>query len=413
MSATSEKRFLGVNWRSLLSEVRKPWQHACRWPFVVALTPRASVRLWQVGGEQSVWLVDANGEMRKVSANDHARFVAIELPEEMLLRRSITVPSLNDIEIRQAIEIEVQSNNPFQAEDLRWGYKVIDLAAQGMRRVDAVLSSHRQISSLIVANAGCFQGHGGAPEVWAKVDSHHYIFLEGYSEGARVRFGAGGRRLGYALLAFAVALVAAIAITPTLQLRAQAIEAVNAYTDAQYRAEPLMRQREALMRTAEQIDALRELAEGQADPLYVIDFLTRTLPDDTFLRSLQVRGLKVSLDGQTANAAALMQLLGAQPGLRDVVAPTAATRPFGSAKDNFKIEFVQVSPPSVVSAESPPSLSPLSAASAPAAEPLAPVVGIGETKKSTSEAPVLAASQHGQQPGPASQPRRSPFTTGP
>ena len=119
-------------------------------------------------------------------------------------------------------------------------------------------------------------------------------------------------RLGYALLAFAVALVAAIAITPTLQLRAQAIEAVNAYTDAQYRAEPLMRQREALMRTAEQIDALRELAEGQADPLYVIDFLTRTLPDDTFLRSLQVRGLKVSLDGQTANAAALSGLAGSQ-----------------------------------------------------------------------------------------------------
>ena len=325
MSAISEQaRFLGVNWRSLWRELRKPWLQAHRWPLVVALTPAAFVRLMQVDGRASVWTVDANGEMREQAAGGRARFFAIELPEEMLLRRNIAV----------------RSNNPFPPDDLRWAYKTVGSSAVRGRRVEAVLASHRQISALLAGSAERTPPQGATPEVWARVDAHQYVVLNGYGEHKRARFGARGRRIAYALVATVAMLVGAIAITPTLQLRSRAIEAVNAYTAAFQRAAPLMREREALVRSADQIQTLNKIVQERADPVEVLDMLTRVLTDDTSLRSLQIQGLKVNIEGQTGNAAELMQLLGRQPGFRDVVAPTAATRPFGAAKDNFKIEFM-------------------------------------------------------------------------
>lgn len=341
MSAISEQaRFLGVNWRSLWRELRKPWLQAHRWPLVVALTPAAFVRLMQVDGRASVWTVDANGEMREQAAEGRARFFAIELPEEMLLRRNIAVPALGDDEIKQAIAIDVRSNNPFPPDDLRWAYKTVGSSAVRGRRVEAVLASHRQISALLARSAERTPPQGATPEVWARVDAHQYVVLNGYGEHKRARFGARGRRIAYALVATVAMLVGAIAITPTLQLRSRAIEAVNAYTAAFQRAAPLMREREALVRSADQIQTLNKIVQERADPVEVLDMLTRVLTDDTSLRSLQIQGLKVNIEGQTGNAAELMQLLGRQPGFRDVVAPTAATRPFGAAKDNFKIEFM-------------------------------------------------------------------------
>lgn len=294
----------------------------------------------QVDGRTSVWSVDANGEMREQAAEERARFLAIELPEEMLLRRNIAVPALSDDEIKRAIAIDVRSNSPFPHDDLRWGHKMVGSSPMRGGRVEAVLASHRQITALLAASAERIQPYGAAPEVWARLSAGQYVFLNGYGEANRARFGSRGRRIAYVLVAVAAMLLGAMAITPTLQLRSRAIEAVNAYTAAFHRAAPLMRQREALVRSADQIQTLSTILQERADPVEVLDMLTRVLTDDTSLRSLQIQGLKVNIEGQTGNAAELMQLLGRQPGFRDVVAPTAATRPFGAAKDNFKIEFL-------------------------------------------------------------------------
>ena len=67
--------------------------------------------------------------------------------------------------------------------------------------------------------------------------------------------------------------------------------------------------------------------------------LTRALPDDSSLLNLQIQGSKIRLTGQTTNTADLMQKLSAYPGLRDVKAPSAATRPLGANKESFTIEL--------------------------------------------------------------------------
>ncbi|RYH36524.1 MAG: hypothetical protein EON54_19450 [Alcaligenaceae bacterium] len=67
--------------------------------------------------------------------------------------------------------------------------------------------------------------------------------------------------------------------------------------------------------------------------------LTKVLPDDTAVQSFKLQGRKVTVAGITGNASALMQLLGEQPGLRDVKAPSPATRLGASTKESFVIEF--------------------------------------------------------------------------
>ena len=84
---------------------------------------------------------------------------------------------------------------------------------------------------------------------------------------------------------------------------------------------------------------LAELVGQPLPPLNVLKIVTDALPDDTSLLGLQVQGAKVTLSGQTANAAALMKQLGATAGLRDVIAPTPATKPLGATREQFTIEF--------------------------------------------------------------------------
>lgn len=161
----------------------------------------------------------------------------------------------------------------------------------------------------------------------------------GWGEARRQHKAVGQRRLAYALLALALGLVGALAVTPTAQLRLRAIAALYDYDAVQARTLPLVREREGLLRTSEQVDAVRTLLVERVDPIKLLETLTHKLPDDTSLQSLQVTGLKATITGLTANSANLMQLLGGIEGFKEVRAPSAATRYPGATAESFNIEF--------------------------------------------------------------------------
>ena len=103
----------------------------------------------------------------------------------------------------------------------------------------------------------------------------------------------------------------------------------------------------------------------------VIGVLTRALPDDTSLISLQMQGSKIRISGQTPNTADLMQKLSAYPGLRDVKAPTAATRPLGVNKESFSLEL-ELTPEAFRASEPGRAASAAAIASAPAPKASSP-----------------------------------------
>lgn len=330
-------RLFGLDLRTVVQDLRRPWQNMHRWPLLSWLAPAVTVRLLRTDEAESFWRIDDSPRQIPASSARGVKFVAVELPEDRVLRRTLRLPAFSDAEIESAVSLEVRSISPFPPEDLVWGYRARP-AAPGLLEIEAALASRKQVDAQLRAVAQRVEGID-SPEVWALSASQPPIVISGFGEGKRAQHVRMWHRVGYSLLLLAFGFLVAIAATPTAQLRMRATEAVSAFTTLQQRAEPLLKQREALVKASDQLGALGELVAERVDPLAVMDLLTQALPDDTSLLNLQVQGTKVTFSGLTSNAAALMQQLGTKPGLRDVKAPSAAMKPLGAAKESFTIEF--------------------------------------------------------------------------
>lgn len=338
-SSPSDLRLFGLDLNALWQDLRKPWQDMHSWPVFAWLTPTVPILLVHTDGHQSIWMGDetplpASPSGVKAKAG---RFVAIQLPEELILRRRLTMPVMSGVQTAEAVALEAHALSPFAPTDIVWGHSLTPGTGATVQ-VELALASRKQIASHLQSREAHLSGLA-TPEVWALSPSGRPIVMPGYGEARRFQHMRKWRRFGFSLVLLALLLIAAIAITPTAQLRFRAVEAVNAYTAVHQRTLPLAAKREELVKTSERLAALHEIVSNRMAPLKVMDLLTQALPDDTSLLGLQVQELKVTMNGQTTNAAALMQHLSAQPGIREVRAPSAATRPLGVSKDSFSLEF--------------------------------------------------------------------------
>lgn len=347
--------------RALWGELRQAWAYVHGRAPLSWLTPVVPVRLLQTDGDESLW----RGEVRKSASSargDKALLLALELPDHLVLHLTWTPPAVGEADLRGAIALHAQSVSPFHEADQAWGYRTRRTGSGGLV-ADIALASCKQISQYVQAQAGRLQGVS-EPEIWATLPSGPPIVMQGFGESKRQAQAARGRLVRYAFVATAGVLLAGIAITPSLQLRFRALDAYAAHEALTRKTAPLVMQREALMTTAEGLGALAELHAARIEPLRVLDKLTRALPDDTALQNFVLKDHKVTITGLTANASSLMQTLSEQEGLRDVRAPSPATRSGGESKENFTIEF-SVDPR--IYGVAPAAPAPGGAASAPAA----------------------------------------------
>lgn len=395
-SPRSDLRLFGLDLHALWQDMCRPWQNMHEWPVFTWLTPTVPILVVRPHGDrcvsasaqapQSTWVPDTKTKT--------SRFVALQLPDELVLIRQLTMPEMSSAEIADAVALEAQTLNPFAPADIVWGYSQSPDTGDSVR-VELALASRKQIASHLQTREADLAGLA-PPEVWVLSPSGQPIVMPGYGETSRMQHMRKWRRFGLLLVVLALMLVAAIAITPTVQLRFRAIEAVNAYTAVHQRTLPLAAKREELVKTSERLAVLNEIVSNRMDSLKVLDLLTQSLPDDTSLLGLQVQGLKVTMNGQTTNAAALMQHLSAQPGIQEVRAPSAATRPLGVSKDSFSLEFTL--DPKALSA---------AGRDAAAAEP----TPADKSKAAVVDAPALAASAPVAMPA-ASKPPSDTTTTG-
>jgi len=322
-------RLFGVDLSAVPGYLRDGWAEALRWPALRWLTPDEPVRVLCADGTESV---RAGVSARTLATGAKPRFSAVELAEDVLLRRTLTLPRLAEEEVRAAVELDVRAASPFSGDDLAWGYVV----ERGARlRVDAALTSRHLIEQQIEALR--LQLDGAQPEVW--VGGAHPFLVPGYGDGARL---ARQRRMRWALfslLGVTALLLVALVVTPALQLRAQALEAIRRSDELANEVRPQVQMRDELGKLSEQIRLLTEATPRRQDLVVLIDQITRQLPDDAFLSRLEIAGGTVKIIGQADNAAQLLQTLGANPNFRDVKAPSGIGRAPGGGKEGFTIEL--------------------------------------------------------------------------
>lgn len=336
-SKNANRRFLGIDWSSFADGIQALFQRAGSMPALAWLAPAVTVRVLRADGGVVDWTQGRVAPVLDKRATPAPAFMAVELPESLLLRRTLTTPVMQRADLESAVWLDVRGASPFAPEDLVWGYSVRP-QGDASQRIEIALASRQHVSRHLGEASGRLPS-GITPEAWAWGSHAEPVVLSGFGEGRRLHNQGTWQRTGYLLLGLALVLLAAIAITPTAQLRLRAIEAVNAYTAAAQKAAPLLQKREALLKATEHLSALEQSLADRVEPLAMMDLLTRVLPDDTYLQTLNLQGGKVTISGQTANAAALMQRLSAEPGLLDVRAPVAAMRVPGASKETFSIEF--------------------------------------------------------------------------
>jgi general secretion pathway protein L len=348
--------------RAVAASLRQLHAH----PALAWITPQLPVRLIQADGGESLWLGERRVEASEAGLRS-ARFSAVEVPSDLVLTRSRMLPPLSGGDLRDAVALEVRDSSPFEPADLVWGYRA-SRADAAQLAVTTAIASRRQVGEHIAQVAPAADA-GHPVEAWVLADGAPVV-LQGFGEAARARSARNGRWLAWGLILVALLLAAAIAVTPTVRLHLRAAQAAAAYQALQQRAGPALAQRDELVRGREDLANLQEVMKDHVEPLVAIDVLTQLVPDDTWLARVQAQGNRFTLTGQTPNAAALMNTLSSNPGLRDVAAPTPATRAAGANRENFVVEFTVT--PAMLRRPAAAGAPPAAVAAAPAAVAAAP-----------------------------------------
>jgi general secretion pathway protein L len=348
LSAPNQASLFGLDLASFWRDLLVAWRGMLDWPVLSWLWPAQEVCLHLPTGARALSRELNAQPIFDAKRASSARLQAIVLPDELLLRRSLDLPKLQSVELQAALAFELQTLSPFAADELVWAYE-IGSREGNVSRVHLVLASRRLIAQHIS------EVHPGQaalnPEVWVpRMQGPGFVVLPGFGEARRQRQNLVWRWVSAALVIFSLLFMVALALTPSIKQHLKLVKASAAMTNLQKKAAPAMAERESLVRISEQLSSLAVLLGQPVPPLKTLKLITDALPDDTYLLALQMQGLKVSISGQTGNAAALMKQLGSTAGLRDVRAPTPATRPLGAPRESFTIEFtldpVQLSRPS-------------------------------------------------------------------
>lgn len=382
-----EARLFGLDLSGLGQDFQQAWQGMARWPLVAWLRPAARIDCLRPDGTT----VACQGlrPLPRTHSAGKAPFVAVELPEDIVLRHQVRLPQLPAADRDAALALEAQRLSPFPASDTVWcvwqrgGAQNTADASQPAWQMAitsrALVQSHWDRVRPAVAER--LASPDAWPEIWIPRGDGAYESLAGFGESARQRAQAVGARVNMGILVLVLACLGALAVTPTAQLRLRAIDAAGRFEQVQSQAQPLLQQREAFVKAEGQLQNLVESMGTPVSVLQVLDAVTRALPDDTTLQTFQLthsdapaRIPKVSITGQAPNAAALMQQLGNLPGFKEVRAPSPAVKPLGAVKESFTIEFVVdtavFAPPAAQTQASAPMPAP--AASAPSAAASAP-----------------------------------------
>jgi general secretion pathway protein L len=339
------KRFFGMD----LSQWPRQWRAAGRLltelPVLSLLSPAVRVQLRRSNGQISYWMVGQGVAKLDSNAADgsahSARVSALELSSKRVLIRSLTLPPLSDADLAQALELDVNANSPFPAAQTVYGY-----VAQPRGQIQVAISSRAQVDlAQIEARSAGWESVGeGDPEIWVIPtedlnETIKPIIIKGYGETARQRLATHGFWQQLALLALGAVLLAGLLVTPTALTRMRAHQAMGAADELQRKAGPQIAAREAMQAQATRVSSLRGLVGEQIALPVALDMLTRTVPDGAWLTSLRAEKSKFTLNGSADDAAALVQRLASQPGVRDARLASPATRYQGAAKENFIIEL--------------------------------------------------------------------------
>ena len=359
LSLSDNSQFFGLD----LSQWPRQWRGAAEllldMPGLRPLTAPVPVQLLDADGGFSDWQWRLGVIAPQQGGSPANTAHAVALSADAVLERTLTLPRLNLADVAQAVALEAASISPFGATQTVAGFSV-EPPAKGAQTqtVHMALTSRKQLEQAVQRAQVSFAGRGATLgdndiEVWVLPSQRQKtggeagvlskvlrpVVFDTAGVQPREALVARGRASRVGLVALTAMLLAALAATPVWQARGRAIQAQAALDQVSRDVAPQQAQREALVKQADALRAVGGVLKTQLAPMPVLNLVTRVLPDTAWINTLRVEGDKVILTGNADDAAALVQALSKEEGVKEVRLPSPATRPAGAAKENFNIEL--------------------------------------------------------------------------
>lgn len=262
---------------------------------------------------------------RRVSA-------ALAVAPAALLRKPLSLPLLAKKNLRQVLELEMEHETPFAADEVIWDHRISRQdRASGRMDVELFLLPRENIAAALDL----------AAEAGVKVEA-----IEIVVDGAPLCLRLAGataapaltQRYAGAVLAAAAALLALTAAAlPFGRLELALIDARADVAALREKATAVteLRNQIELMSRPEKFFA-RERSRVR-EPLAVLAAVTRALPDDTYLTEFALRGERAILVGMSPAAANLIAPISAAAPLQDATFGAPVVRPDGNKLELFTI----------------------------------------------------------------------------
>ncbi len=265
----------------------------------------------QRGDEKLIALRLAIGRLiRKI--NLRRTEIALRLPTKESLNRTIVLPWLAESEVRSALLFQIDRFTPYSTEDVCFDYRISARDPESKRLTVELTMIPR---SVVESNLTLAEAWGLRPDIVDVLDDRPdapprlNLLSDAPAPGASKAL----RMLNAALATTAVILLALAIYVPVNEKGVEAKALAALVGEVKSKAHEVAALRDEVERLQGEVGFLSGEKRRAPSHVQVIDALTRSLPDDTWLNEFTIEGRETSIVGYSDGASRLIGEIDASP----------------------------------------------------------------------------------------------------
>ena len=279
-------------------------------------------------------------EARKLAGGVNLRKarIAVRLPAEKGLRKTLVLPLAAESDLRQALRYQIDRQTPFTQDEIYFDYEegvrdaeserlTVDLTVVPKTVVDSAVD-YAAAWGLTPDIVDVAYGEGGAPPR-----------LNLIQDARRADAGQGWRRFNLMLAFLALVLFGAAIYLPLERYRIEADSRAAQVTAARQEAGAVMDLSEEMDRLEKEGNFLIDRKRAAPPTLRILDELTRLVPDDTWVSEVEIKENGVKVSGYSAAASRLIALIDASPIFQTPGFRSPVTQDSRTGLERFSLSF--------------------------------------------------------------------------